>query len=156
MTTVAFNVVGTPAGQGSKSAVVRGGKAVVIEGRSNNQRALHENWRAAVALAAHVARQVQQDGHTIVDAPLDGQIHVTARFRFQMPAARSKALRAHGLGWKTTAPDLDKLARALGDGLTAGGLIVDDRLIVEWSLSKVETTDWTGAEVHVEQIVGLP
>ena len=149
MTTVAFRVIGTPSGQGSKSAVVRGGRAVVIEGRSTNQRALHENWRAAVALAAYNVAQT-------IDAPLDGQLHVTARFRFQMPAARSKALRAHGLGWKTSAPDLDKLARALGDGLTAGGLIVDDRLIVEWALSKVETTDWTGAEVHVEQIGGLP
>jgi Holliday junction resolvase RusA-like endonuclease len=149
VTVVAFRVLGTPSGQGSKSAVVRGGRAVVIEGRSSNQRALHTNWRSAVAAAAAEARLALPE-------PLSGPLYVTARFRHQMPAGRPRALRAHGLGWKATAPDLDKLARALGDGLTAGGLIVDDRLIVEWSISKVETVDWTGAEIHIETIQALP
>lgn len=153
---VNFDVIGTPSGQGSKSAVVRGGKAVVIEGRSNNQRALYENWRADVASAARQARTVTVDGHAVVLAPLDGPLRVTARFRAKMPASYPKWQHVDGIAWKLTAPDLDKLARALGDGLTAGGLIADDRLIVEWSLSKVWTTDWTGAEVHVKQIVGLP
>lgn len=144
VTGTSFTVLGTPVAQGSKRAIVRGGKAVLLEMGVG-----HHSWRAAVALAAFQARQT-------LDVTLDGPLHVTARFRFQMPASRPKATREAGECWKISAPDLDKLARALGDGLTEGGLIVDDRCIVEWVLSKIETTGWTGAEIHIKQIEGQP
>lgn len=34
-------------------------------------------------------------------------------------------------------PDLDKLARAVGDALTDAGVVDDDRLIVRWVLEKM-------------------
>ena len=39
-------------------------------------------------------------------------------------------------GGKATAPDLDKLCRALGDALTQSGVLRDDALIVEWVARK--------------------
>jgi len=47
--------------------------------------------------------------------------------------------------FKASAPDLDKLQRALGDALTQAGIVRDDALIVEWSARKL----W-GTTPHVE------
>jgi Holliday junction resolvase RusA-like endonuclease len=138
-TIVTFEVLGQPAGQGSKTRMPNG---AMLEGKSANQRALHGNWRTAVAEAARTAR-------TTLPTALDGPLRCTVRFRFPMPASRSKKVRVAGQAWKRSAPDLDKLQRALGDGLKAGGLIVDDALIVHWDATKVETIDWTGATVVV-------
>ncbi len=149
--TVAFEVVGLPAPQGSKSAVIRGGKAHVIEGNSKAGRERHVNWRTAVA---DTARTIA--GHDDVDAPLDGALALTIIFRFPMPPSRPKKVRVAGQAWKTTAPDLDKLLRATCDGLTAGGLITDDArlcLITAW---KIETTGWTGAEIRLTHAWGTP
>ena len=37
---------------------------------------------------------------------------------------------------KATAPDLDKLCRAIGDALTQSGVLRDDALIAEWVARK--------------------
>ena len=39
--------------------------------------------------------------------------------------------------YKASAPDLDKLQRALGDALTQAGILRDDALIVVWDAAKV-------------------
>jgi Holliday junction resolvase RusA-like endonuclease len=39
--------------------------------------------------------------------------------------------------WHASAPDLDKLQRALGDVLTQSQVILDDRLIVSWNATKL-------------------
>lgn len=148
MTAIEFAVAGTPVGQGSKSAVVRGGRAVVIEGKTSGQRALHASWRNAVAATAmrHMAGR----------APLDGPLHVTLRFRVAMPASRPKRTRDLGVCWRVGTPDLDKLVRSTLDALTAGGVLVDDRLVCDLDASKVEVTGWTGVAIYVETIDDSP
>lgn len=138
-----FDVIGLPAPQGSKSAVARGGRAIVIEGSSKAQRERHGNWRSAVAEAARRAAAA---------TPLDGPLHIDVTFRFPMPASRPKKIRAGGWAPKTSAPDLDKLLRATGDALTASGLIADDARICRIEASKWETTGWTGATIIVSEI----
>ena len=67
-----------------------------------------------------------------------------------MPKSRPAAARRRGWAHKTTAPDLDKLLRAVGDSLQAGGLIADDAAIASITATKIETTSWTGAVVTIE------
>jgi crossover junction endodeoxyribonuclease RusA len=142
-TAVEFDVVGTPAPQGNKTAFMsKAGRAIMTESR--NVRAGHERWRSDVALAA--LAQVEQLGLT---APLDGALQLDVTFRFRMPASRSKADRERGHVFKRTAPDLDKLMRSIGDSLTAGGLIADDARIAVATISKHEVLDWTGARIAV-------
>lgn len=142
MTRVTFEVVGVPAPQGSKRHVGRG---VLVE----SSKALGP-WRDAVAWAAHDA--ARRHGIT---APLDGPLRLVVEFRFPMPKARPKRVRDTGVVWKSTQPDSDKLARAVGDALTDSGLIVDDARICELVAAKVETTGWTGAVIVVETMEEL-
>jgi Holliday junction resolvase RusA-like endonuclease len=148
MIVVDFHVLGLPAPQGSKTRMPNG---AVIEGKSAVQRERHGNWRSAVAEAAKNAVST----HNLA-AALNGPLHLTVRFRFPMPAGRAKRVHEYGSAWKTSAPDLDKILRATGDALTAGGLIVDDARICQITVSKIETVGWTGAEIHLETIDEQP
>jgi crossover junction endodeoxyribonuclease RusA len=136
VTALAFDIFGNPAAQGSKRHVGGGRMVETAKG--------HAPWRSAVAAAAHAA--AVDLGLT---EPLDGALAVDVTFRFPMPASRSKRIREIGQHPKTTAPDLDKLARALLDGLQAGGLIVDDARVCVLRARKVEVVGWTGASVEV-------
>lgn len=140
-----FEIVGDPSPQGSKTRMPNG---AVVEGRSAAQRAKHKNWRTAIADAAKdVAERLPEfDGY---DAPLDGPLGLSVEFRFAMPASRRKAVREAGRAFKTSAPDVDKLLRALCDGLQAGGLIRDDARICAVEATKVEVVGWTGALVTI-------
>lgn len=143
-----FEVIGLPVQQGSKSAFVRDGKAVMTEAAG----AKHEAWRTVVAQAARdVADQVAAEG-TIV--PIDGPIALDVEFRFPCPTSRSASHRAEAAAigaWRTVTPDLDKLVRSIGDALTAGGLIRDDARICRCVAEKFEVTGWTGARIRLER-----
>jgi crossover junction endodeoxyribonuclease RusA len=143
LTGVTFEVVGHPTPQGSKTKMPNG---IYLEGRDAGQRARHKSWRAAVAEAA---RDVA--GHDDVQAPYDGPLVVEIEFRFPVPKVRARKVAAFGPIPKLTSPDVDKLARSVLDGLTDGGLIVDDRLVVELTASKVEALGWTGATIAVQR-----
>lgn len=132
-----FDVVGSPAPQGSKSAVMIAGRPRLLEGKGD-QRQRHKSWRATVAAAAREAAPVD---------PFDGPLQLTVEFRFPMPAARSKKIRALGRWPKQSAPDLDKLIRSVGDALKEGGMIVDDARLVSIHATKVEVVGWTGATI---------
>jgi Holliday junction resolvase RusA-like endonuclease len=142
ITLAEFNILGIPTPQGSKTRMPNG---AMIEGSSTSGRLKHKSWRAAVAEAA-------QD--QVLGEPLDGALWLVTTFRFPMPTSRPKAARVAGWGWKTTAPDLDKLVRALGDGLTQGGLIRDDARITRVWANKVEVIGWSGAEVWIGRGAG--
>lgn len=134
MTTVEFEVIGVPAPQGSKRHV---GNGVMVESSKTLR-----PWRDSVAAAA---RDV---ANSIGDlAPLDGPLDLDVTFRFPMPASRPAAVRAVGIGPKVTAPDLDKLLRAIGDALEASGLVANDARICSVTAEKFEVTGWTGAIV---------
>ena len=141
---VEFEVIGVPKPQGSKRA---------FKDKAGNARMKEDGgfefaaWRNAVARAAKDVA-----GHDDVLAPLDGPLVLLVDFRFPMPKSRPKRDRERGEAHKTSAPDLDKLVRTIGDALTASGLIVDDARFVAINATKVETTGWTGAVVRVERL----
>jgi crossover junction endodeoxyribonuclease RusA len=133
---IRFDVVGVPVQQGSKRHI-GGGRMIESAGTR------HRDWRHAVATEA---RSVAAG---IPDAPLDGPLCLSVQFRFPMPTSRPKRLRDIGVAWKTSAPDLDKLVRSVGDSLTDSGLIRDDARIGMVIATKVEVTDWSGAVIQL-------
>ena len=146
---VRFNVIGVPAPQGSKTRMPNG---ALVEGSSATGRAKHRTWRQAVAHEAHQQRQLLEHCFT-------GPLVVDVVFRFPMPASRPAAFKrrvAEGeiTGWKVTKPDLDKLARSIGDALTEAGLIERDEMIAQWLVSKIEVPagEWTGADITVGEL----
>ncbi len=137
-----FMVYGIPAPQGSKTRMPNG---AMVEGSSATGRAKLKNWRSAVAeMAAHVAANL---------GPIDGPVHIDVTFRFPVAKVRAKKAASSQFGYiyKAAKPDLDKLLRATGDGLAAGGLIARDELIVSWNAIKVEVAEsmWTGAQIRI-------
>lgn len=137
MTVVDLRVLGVPAPQGSKTRMPNG---ALVEAASATGRAKVRAWRTAVAEAA---------AHAMIgrDGPLDGPLQLVAEFRMPRPSSRSKA--AH---WADRKPDLSKILRATEDGLTDGGLIVDDARIVYISASKQlanPSDPWTGAILRI-------
>lgn len=142
MTEITFEVEGLPMPQGSHTAVSRGGKPALIPAGTSTSRKAFATWRGLVADAA--ADMVPDDG------PLDGPLEVSVTFRLPMPGSRNADTRRAGWAWAATKPDLDKLVRAVGDSLVAGGLIRDDARIVRITAEKVEINGtWCGAEIAV-------
>ena len=142
MSEITFEVEGLPMPQGSHTAVSRGGKPALIPAGTSTSRKAFATWRGLVADAA--ADMVPDDG------PLDGPLEVSITFRLPMPGSRNADTRRAGWAWAATKPDLDKLVRAVGDSLVAGGLIRDDSRIVRITAEKVEVGGtWCGAEIAV-------
>lgn len=83
-----------------------------------------KRWRADVAEA------VAEQGHPIIGP------YVAVEAVFQMPRPRTTKYPEYPAG----TPDLDKLQRALGDALTASGIVEDDARIVRWHVDEV----WAG------------
>lgn len=109
-----MRVDGHPAQQGSKRHVGRG---VMVEMDKKLPA-----WRAAIR-AAVVAAGFHELG-------LDFPLHVQATWYLPAPARSKFGDLPAG------PPDLDKLQRALGDGLTLAGMIHDDARITRWSPAK--------------------
>jgi Holliday junction resolvase RusA-like endonuclease len=139
---VEFDVLGTPMPQGSKKAFMARGRAMMKESSPG-----HASWRNAVADKARDTRDAIAWG-----GPFDGALALTIEFRFKMPASRPKAAREAGRCHKTTAPDVDKLVRAVGDGLQASGIITDDARFCVIHATKVEVNDWTGARIGISRV----
>lgn len=133
---VSFFVPGVPAPQGSKRHVGRG---ILVE----SSKALGP-WRSTVALAARAAHK---------GAPLDGPVSVACDFTFPRPKHHRRAngeLRDGAPARHSSRPDVDKLARAILDGIT-GIVIRDDGQVTSLSARK-----WYGDEAGAEVIVVLP
>jgi Holliday junction resolvase RusA-like endonuclease len=132
MREVRFFVDGIPVAQGSKRAMMNRttGKPFVMESNSHALR----KWRRAISDAgkAHTVSWLRQ-------APL----HVGLRFvlpRKNHPAGE----------WCAVAPDIDKLMRAVLDGLT-GSVLVDDAQVVKVSAAKV-WGDETGVFIIIRDV----
>ena len=54
--------------------------------------------------------------------------------------------------WHTVYPDLDKVARGVGDGLVEAGVLADDSLIASWRIEKrwCDPSEVPGASIVVE------
>ena len=116
-----ITVRGIPAPQGSKRHV--GGGRMIEMSKAVGP------WREAVR--AETQRAMNGDG------PLSGAVSVIADFALPRPkshyrtGANAALLRTGAPRWPSGKPDLDKLARALLDGLTAGGAWGDDAQAVQ-------------------------
>ena len=135
---IAFPVLGIPAPQGSKSAVVRGGRAVLIEGASTVGREKHRAWRDAVGWEARAA--VLEQGQVDDDTP----VAVTVFFFLPKPKSRPKKA-----VWADRKPDLDKLVRSTLDGLADGGLLRHDSRVVSLHAAKAYAEAASGAIVCI-------
>jgi len=120
---VEFTVHGLPIAQGSKNQF----------GGESNAKAL-KPWRNDIKVAAFDA----MSGYP----PWSGGVQLRAVFIFPRPkhhfgtGRNAGEVKASAPGWKTSAPDLDKLVRALGDALT-GVVFKDDAQIVGISVTKI-------------------
>lgn len=140
---VVFEVFGNPSPQAGTKTVptrLKDGRTVyrkITEGGVDLK-----SWRQEVSTKAH------EQAETV--GMLTGPLMLEIRFRFQMPASRPQWGKSQGAMLKVTAPDTDKLVRAIGDSLKAGGLIKDDALIAIVKVSKVEVWEaWTGAAIRL-------
>lgn len=112
---VALFVPGLPRPQGSKRiGRDRRGRPIIL----NDNDASLKVWRRAVATAASAAWPLPPEA-------------VSVDVTFYLP--RGKTVKR---AVPTTKPDLDKLARALLDGLVQGGLLTDDSLVVDLAVRK--------------------
>jgi crossover junction endodeoxyribonuclease RusA len=134
-----FRIDGAPATQGSKTAYVRGGRAVLVE--SNKK--LPE-WRKAVSEAALLALADQQ-----LVKPFQSPVKVVITFFLPRPA-KPKHERYPG-----SKPDLDKLVRAVLDGCLP--VWADDSLAVEiharklWCGTSTDTYQNPGCSVYITE-----
>jgi crossover junction endodeoxyribonuclease RusA len=132
---VELHVFGTPAPKGSKTAFVRNGRAVVVDGASTSGRQKLSSWVAEVSREARNERP---------EVPLSGPL--SAEITFYMPRPKS----AKNKVYCDKRPDLDKLVRATYDALT-GIIFDDDSQIVSERAVKVYASPSMppGALIHV-------
>lgn len=124
---VQFWIGGEPAPQGSKKYVGRG---IMIESSKKLPA-----WRKNIENTVR---------NTYKGEPIDRP--VTVKAVFFMPKPKKPRFNE-----PATPPDLDKLQRALGDGLQKGGLLKDDSRIVCWESAKRYAVDRpTGCFVQVQ------
>lgn len=115
--TVAFAVRGIPVPQGSAKPFIAGGRA-----RLATKSAPLMAWRTAIATAA---------GRRMGDEPmLAGPLVVEAVFSLSRPVSLPRRVEV-----PATRPDLDKLTRALLDGMT-GVVFRDDGQVTRLVVSK--------------------
>lgn len=126
---IEIRVIGVPYPQGSKSAFVRGGRAVLAEGSSLKGRAGHAAWRQAVATATR--DWLGENPRSVISEP------VTVGMDFFFPSVASDPYRTR----HTTKPDLDKIIRSVFDALVDGGLLKDDAIVYNLVATKRYATD---------------
>lgn len=132
-----FRVDGKPVPQGNHRAT--------RDGRIYETSKGHARWRKAVFIEARVtamnARNVLQED---VPIPKDVPVVVWARYTF---------FTADDRRWgkpKTSAPDVDKLNRAIGDSLEDAGVVWNDAQIVAWPCCPAKVYgERPGVEVRV-------
>ena len=141
MTAVSLRIYGVPMPQGSKTAFVRDGRAVLTDGRRGPARAAHAAWRQAVASSARDHLEAQP-----WTPPFDEACVVHVTFYLPRPASIPKKRR-----YPDRRPDLDKCVRSLLDGLADGGLLRDDARVVEINSRKryADSDEATGAHVCI-------
>lgn len=130
MTEVSFFVPGVPAPQGSKTL--------------NRYGAMYEAnkrlkpWREQIVFHAKRAHGREE--------PIDTAVKVTAVFGFPKP--RTTKFKDYPAG----KPDIDKLCRAVLDGLTIARVIRDDARVVELVARKEWADTKNGAQITVELV----
>lgn len=153
MTSLTINVIGTPVQQGSKTAgVAKNGKPYL---RDSNDKELRP-WRAEVAgCVADAMRAVSW-------RTLDEPVEVAIAFFHPRPAGHYGTGRNAGIlkpsapWWKSTAPDVDKLTRAVLDALTTSRAIHDDARVARLVVDDLYANAATGARITITPLVATP
>lgn len=137
-----FFIPGTAKPQGSKT---------MFNGHMVEANTGLRDWRTVITLYARQAKGRSQGW------PAAGPVAITADFHFKRPKSHYGTGRNTGKVKKnapryvTATPDLDKLMRALGDGLVDAGVLVDDSVIVREHLLKMYH-DEPGVLVTIQKI----
>jgi Holliday junction resolvase RusA-like endonuclease len=113
-----IRVYGTPAPQGSKTAIVRGGKAIMFESSKKLM-----PWRDACIMASKMAT-------TEAPTPLLGPLKVQVTFYLERPKSTVR-------DYPNNAPDVDKLLRGVFDSLQIAEVIMNDGQIVDVDACKL-------------------
>ena len=126
---VEFFIPGVPAPQGSKTAFVVGKRAIVTD--ANREKL--KPWRGIVTAHADLG--------VTFDCP------VSVELIFIMPKPKKPR-------WSTPAvkPDVDKLVRAVFDGLTDAGLLADDARVVHLLATEMYTEPGEPVGVYVKVV----
>lgn len=134
---IAIEVAGLPAAQGSKRHVGGGRMIEMSKGVAP--------WREAVRAET---QRVYLAGD-LPFPPMDGPVEVRINFRLPRPASAPRRV-TH----PAKRPDLDKLIRAVLDGLTAGGAWRDDGQVVTLLATKRFATEaGPGCSIQITQEV---
>jgi len=145
---IRFFVPGMPVPQGSKSAMQHKntGKVVMFDQSSKRLKP----WRKSIKTLAQAA---------MGGDAWDGPVAVCLDFTFPRPknhygsGKNINVLKQSAPAWKTTKPDIDKLARAVLDGLT-GALFIDDKQVAKLTATKLfaERPERYGVHIWAVQV----
>ena len=113
-----IRVYGDPAPQGSKTAVIRGGRAIMFEASKKLPA-----WRETLLMTFSAAK-------TDFETPVLGPLGIEIVFYLERPHSTVRK-------YPNTAPDIDKLLRAVFDGLQESDFISNDGQIVEVKARKI-------------------
>jgi Holliday junction resolvase RusA-like endonuclease len=128
MSALTVNIDGLPVPQGS---LVSNGFG---KGLRHSNHAKLKPWRYTVVSAILAAKPKDWDPSLPVS--------VTATVRFPRPQSHygtgrnADTLKPSAPAWHTVKPDIDKVARALGDGIEESGLVRGDQQITSWNIAK--------------------
>lgn len=110
--------------QGSKQGFIRGGRVVLVDGGGSGAQKL-KTWRASVKSALENFE------------PISGPIEIYLDFRLLRPKSRLRLKESY----VSVKPDLDKLTRAVFDGITDSGAWEDDSRVVSLHATKTYVDD---------------
>lgn len=151
MAALTFFVPGVPVAQGSKKSLGPGRPWI----EANKDRLMP--WRDSVAHAARAAwGQWEAD-----DWLFPGPVRLDLVFSFPRPKSHYRTgshageLRADAPLWKTSAPDLSKLVRAVEDAITIAGIWRDDAQVAQLHAVK-QYAHTPGLAVTIEDPPALP
>ena len=117
-------IAGDPKAQPRPRAFVRGGKVSVYDP------ATAEGWKNAIAVACQPLAQAQ----------LTGALSLQLEFYHKRPASHLRAngreLKPSAPAWHCHKPDVDNLAKAVLDALTAIGVWHDDRQVTQLCVAR--------------------
>lgn len=126
-------MAGTPIPQGSKKAFVRGGRVSLVEANPGLK-----GWRSAVCLEVKRAMLAAE-----VAPAHGGPMVVELVFVFERPKSVKR-------DWMSVKPDVDKLCRAVLDGVSDSGFWLGDQQVVELHALKRYGVDGEPAGVWVD------
>lgn len=163
---IRFRVNGTPAPQGSKRHVGNGRMVEMSKAVGPWREAVRAEavaaWKAAAAEAEAAALDGYISGLETLMRIRDGAVSVTLVFVMARPKAHYGTGRNSGTvkdsapRFPAGRPDIDKLARAVLDGLVMGGVMADDGQVASLSCCKVyaRNGEAPGALIEVEAMEG--